>query len=86
MAYAICGGEDAHGLLDATPVEALERLARDEDRAHGEAIDRVLKLQADKEKLRHALAALVLGIDAGGATLDDMADARAAIMQTGDAP
>lgn len=58
LAYAICGGEDAPGLLDATSVEALERLAKDEHQAHGQALDRVLKLRLEKTHLMVSLLEL----------------------------
>ena len=39
-------------------------------------------MEADRVRLLEALCALVLNIDAGGATLAAMADARAAIAQS----
>lgn len=45
--------------------------------------DRIEALEAENRRLREALEALVLNIDAGGATLGAMADARAALSTDG---
>lgn len=87
LAYAICGGEDAHGLLDSTPVEALENIARKEWDAHTGTIDALVKSEAENARLRSALTELCeacsgLDIKRGDASL---AAARAALQPTGDA-
>jgi hypothetical protein len=72
-----CADFDGHCQGDGPPCDpqahALENLAK--------LKAALTAAEAEKERLRDVLAALVLNIDAGGATLGAMADARAALSE-----
>lgn len=55
LALAICGGEDVPGYANAQPVEALEKVARDNAAAAMWQIDRTLKTEATAARLRAEL-------------------------------
>lgn len=57
LAYAICGGEDAPGLLDSTPVDELVRLARENTSRHMSDIDRATGLETALKAAEAKLAA-----------------------------
>ena len=49
LAYAICGGEDAPGLLDSISVESLEKIAKDNTRSHMQTVDAQMKAERELE-------------------------------------
>lgn len=59
LALAICGGEDAPGYANAQPVEALEKVARDNAAAAMWQIDRTMKAEAQVAALTQENADLI---------------------------
>jgi hypothetical protein len=60
LALAICGGEDAPGYANSRTVEELEKVARQNFQAHMADIDRLMKAEAERDKLREVLQRLLM--------------------------
>jgi len=55
LALAICGGEDAPGYANSRCVEELEKVARQNRQSHMADINRLMRAEAERDRLREAL-------------------------------
>jgi hypothetical protein len=58
LALAICGGEDAPGYANTQAVETLEAEAQRSQAAHRDDIDRMMRAEADRDRLAAEVKAL----------------------------